>query len=635
MKHIGDKSFSTVGRGPTMGQSPLTSFVSLATRTGGNASSACAIPTKTAAPTTIQPSVIQPIMINMHSCPKGYVTDLDKTCSPEETVARAKAAFTASGKRILAQTKRIDTGRLGIPVYMSICGEDARDIMPTRKQMGKGASPAQAEASALMELVERFSFFTFWDNQDNFQSMTWSKARQAFGDNLLPLRYMTQSVADRIDEANAARILDLVTWRFAPLTDIGTGREYMAPLDWFKKLNEFNGASAGNTLEESMLQGGCELVERHVCAVIDRTRQETPTIDPTSFTDPVLIDLYRKFTRNGLKVWIKDFSLGFPVPTVAALVMDPATFPDTSEIVFTAGTATSPEKAAIRALTEIAQLGGDFESCSNYEASGLPKFTHPDQCAWLARGPRVSITTLPSGADTDIAQELRNFCARLALQGFTFFSVPTTTPELGIAANYNIVPGFLFRERTPMASLGLFVGRILAEDLDQDEAWAGLDVLESIHPEAHYLPFFRGLVALRQGDIDQAASWFAQAEDRQPDPEDRGLAAFYQAYALSQQGLWSETIPHLDRAVGHCPEVKEYFNLRGVAYFKQKEFVGAAANFELALALDSGSAMDLANLGLCHKFMNNADKARELLGEALRLDPSLDFARTHLHELGA
>jgi len=45
--------------------------------------------------------------------------------------------------------------------------------------------------------------------------------------------------------------------------------------------------------------------------------------------------------------------------------------------------------------------------------------------------------------------------------------------------------------------------------------------------------------------------------------------------------------------------------------------------------------MDLANLGLCHKFMNNADKARELLGEALRLDPGLDFARTHLNELEA
>lgn len=382
-----------------------------------------------------------------------------------------------------------------------------------------------------------------------------------------------------------------------------------------------------------MLQGACELIERHVCAVVDRTRPETPSIDPTSFSDPVLIELYKKFTANSLDVWIKDFSLDFPVPTVGALVMDPATFPDRSEIVFTAGTASSPEKAAIRALTEVAQLGGDFETCSNYEASGLPKFTHPGQFSWLTRGPAVSIHSLPSGKDADIGQELLVLCARLKEQGYTFFSVDTTAPELGVPSNYNFVPGFLFRERTPQASLGLFVGRILAEDMDPDEAWAGLDVLESIHPEAHYLPFFRGIVSLRQENIHDAASWFALAEDLQPDADDRGMAAFYQAYALSQQGLWAEAIPHLDRAVTCCPDVKEYFNLRGVAYFRQKEFARAAANFELALNLDSGSAMDLANLGLCHKFLNNTDKARELLGEALHLDPSLEFARTHLNEL--
>ncbi|MDY0226550.1 MAG: YcaO-like family protein [Desulfomicrobium apsheronum] len=572
-------------------------------------------------------------MIKIQPCPKGYVTDLDKTCTPEETVTRARAALANSGKRILAQTRRIDTGRLGIPVYMSICGEDALGIMPTRKQMGKGASAPQAEASALMELAERFSYFSYWDNPENFQPMTWSQAQEAFGDRLLPISYMLQSVADGVCEDDAARVLDLLPWRFAPVTDIGGEQEFMVPLDWFKKLNEFNGSSAGNTLEESMLQGGCELVERHVCAVIDRTRQETPSIDPASFTDPVLIELHEKFSANGLKVFLKDFSLGLPVPTVAALVMDPATFPHKSEIVFTAGTASSPEKAAIRALTEIAQLGGDFETCSNYEASGLPKFTHPEQCAWLTSGAMVSIHSLPSNTNADIATELENFCARLKDQGFTFFSVDTTVKELGIPANYNFVPGFLFRERTPMASLGLFVGRVLAEDMDPEQAEAGLDVLEEIHPEAHYLPFFRGLVALRQGEIDQAASWFARAEHLQPEADDRGLAAFYQAYALSQQGQWAGTIPHLDRAVEYCPEVKEYFNLRGVAYFKQQEFAGAAANFELALALDSGSAMDLANLGLCHKFMNNADKARELLTEALALDPGLEFARTHLNEL--
>ena len=57
---------------------------------------------------------------------------------------------------------RIDSGRLDIPVYLSLLGVDARRVVPTHKQMGKGATPVQAEASALMELVERFSFFSLY-----------------------------------------------------------------------------------------------------------------------------------------------------------------------------------------------------------------------------------------------------------------------------------------------------------------------------------------------------------------------------------------------------------------------------------------------------------------------------------------
>ena len=51
------------------------------------------------------------------------------------------------------------------------------------------------------------------------------------------------------------------------------------------------------------------------------------------------------------------------------------------------------------------------------------------------------------------------------------------------------------------------------------------------------------------------------------------------------------------------------------------------------LRVDKGSAMDLANLGLCEKFMGNAEQAREYLSAALELDASLDFARNHLAEL--
>lgn len=572
-------------------------------------------------------------MIELKSCVKTYTKDQDKAITPEETVARVRERLGKYGEDILAETKRIDTGRLDIPVFLSITGPGARKVMPTRKQMGKGASPIQAEASALMELTERFGYFSFWEEYGEFTDCTWSEARSAFGDKLMPVSEVIKAAGDDISESEAEQVLDLVQWRFHAATNVTSQTEEVVPLSLFKKLNEFNGSSAGNTFEESIFQGAAELVERHVCAVTDRTSPEMSTIDPESIEDPVLMRLVQAFTDNGLKVWMKDMTLGFPVPTVAAVVYDPATFPDKSEIVYTAGTASSPEKAAIRALTEVAQLGGDFETGANYEASGLPKYTRLEEIEWITSGPEVSLSSLPGVEDDDIYAELRKFCDGLAEQGYSLYSVSTMHPEVQIPTNYNFVPGFLFRERTPRSSLGLFVGRMLAEDAPIPQALEGLDVLESIYPEAHFLPFFKGLITLRMGDANAAAELFAQAEPLQDDADDKGLAAFYQAYALTQKGHFELALPHLDRAIGHCDEVKEYYNLRGVAKFKAASFDSAADDFKAALDLDSGSAMDLANLGLCYKAMDKTDEAIHCLANAVQLDGTLDFAKEHLEEL--
>ena len=175
--------------------------------------------------------------------------------------------------------------------------------------------------------------------------------------------------------------------------------------------------------------------------------------------------------------------------------------------------------------------------------------------------------------------------------GHSLLTVDTTHPELGLAANYSFVPGFAFRERTPQASLGLFTGRVLAEQAEPDQAAAGLARLAEIYPRAPFVPFFEGLLSLRLGEAQAAVPQFACAENLQPLPEDRALAAFYQAYALSRLDRWEEVVPHLDRALDLCPEVKEYSNLRGVARFKAGRYAEAAADFQAALALDPGSAM--------------------------------------------
>ncbi|WP_320170421.1 YcaO-like family protein [Maridesulfovibrio sp.] len=572
-------------------------------------------------------------MLELKSCPKIYSTDQDKAASPAETVARVKGLLDEKCSGVLKCTRKVDTGRLGIPVFISECGDAAREIMPTRKQMGKGASVAQAEASALMELVERFSFFSFWNTAENFILATYSEAEQMWPGKVIPIERILQSVGEDLDTARARVLLDLVRWHFHPALNVHTGKTEYVPLDWFKILNEFNGASAGNTPEESVLQGGSELVERHVCAVIDRERPSVPVIDPASCKDDVLSGLCKCFEENGIEFIINDFSLGMPLPTVAVTAWDPASFPGMSEIVFTAGTSASPVKAAIRAFTEVAQLAGDFETGRVYEASGLPKFTEIDQTGWLACGGSVGIDSLPSVEQNDIYDELKAFAAGLNDRGFNLYTVDTTNPELGVPANYSFVPGFCFRERTPHASLGLFVGRILSEKVDLDIAGEGLDVIADIYGDPYYVPFFEGMIALRGGDTSRAVDMFSIAVDMQPADEEKALAAFYTAYALSLEERWPETVPYLDRAIELDCEAKEYFNLRGVARFKAGEYRVAAEDFKGALALDSGSASDLANLGLCHKFLGEKDEAVEFLSTALELDPSLEYAQDHLQEL--
>lgn len=574
-------------------------------------------------------------MITLGSCLKKYHKDLDKACSPAETVARVKQALATSGQNILAENRRIDTGRLGIPVFMSICGDHAKTVMPGRKQMGKGASPDQAEASALMELMERYGFFTFWNDETRFTSMTWSQAVQAFGQKLIPIQEILHSVDDPCTPEQGAAILDLTAWKFSKALDLKTGREVMVPIDWFRQLNEYNGSSAGNTDSESILQAVCELVERHVCALADRNHPILPTIAVHEDDDPILVELMDKFRVQGIEVTLKDMTGSMPLPTVAALAVDPNTFPEHSEIVFTAGTATSPAKAAIRALTEVAQLAGDFESKTTYEPSGLSKYTTIEETAWITKGPKCRLCDLPSIASNDIGRELEHAVKALAEQGYAVYTLATTLESLGIPTHYTFIPGFSFRERTPHASLGMLTGKRILETASLDEVEIKLDQLEKLCPGAHFLPFFRAQLALNQGNLQMALTLFARSEDVQPDDENRAMSAFYQGHCLTLQEQWSEAILHLTRAISLQEDVKEYHNLHGVCLFKLGNFAQAARCFSKALALDAGSAMDMANLGLCYQNTGQIDQALACLQEAVTMDPSIEFAWEHLVNLAS
>jgi len=573
-------------------------------------------------------------ILSLEPCPKRYTYDQDKACTPAETVVHFRERLQASGLDVLKEIRRIDNGRLDIPVFFAVCGEDALKIIGTKKQMGKGSTPEQAQASACMELGERFSFFSFLAKEDNFFLGDYA-AMEAKGYPVLPIECLLLSVHDfDLSPASLRQMLAGLPLRWTWVLRLSDQTPLLVPFSWFYAINEFNGPSAGNTYEEAVLQGICEVVERHVCALITRGRIACPVIDPASVTDPVAKDLLDKFSKNGIQLHLFDFSLDTGIPTVGALAWDPFTFPEQSEIVYTAGTTPDANKALIRAVTEVAQLAGDFNSNSNYVASGLPKPQSLDELEYaLTSNNTVCLDEMADLQDQDIYQEVNNCVAALALQGLDVLVVDTAHPKLGIPAVYTIIPGAHFRERALGGNAALFAAKLAAELLENSALDAHLAAMQRMLPDTYYLPFFRGCQLYEQGRAEEALVCFEQALTREPTEEDLPYLLVYQGSCLRDLTRYEEAIEVLKQGLRYDEERPDIHNILGVCCYKLDRYAEAVDYFSRAVELNPSSAIDYANLALNQEKLGEKEAAIAHYKIALAQDPSISFALKNLAEL--
>ncbi len=572
--------------------------------------------------------------IRLADCRKAYTYDQDKACTPGETVERFMQRLREADLDILKEVRRIDTGRLDIPVYFSVCGRDALNTIGTKKQMGKGSTPEQSRASACMELGERFSFFSFMKNPDNFVTGDYA-AMQAAGYPVLDIRFLLQSVHDTTLAAeDLAELLSGLPMRWTWATNLSSGGDVLVPFSWFYAINEFNGPSAGNTYEEAILQGICEIVERHVCAVVSREKRKTPAIDPDSVTDPVARTLIDKFRRCGIELYLNDFSLDTGIPTVGALAWDPSTFPDSSEIVYTAGTTPDPTKALIRALTEIAQLAGDFNTSANYVASGLPKPLSLDEVEYVVRPEQtIALDEMANVGDQDMRQEVLNCVQALGRLNMEVLILNTMHPRLQIPAVYTIVPGAHFRERAAGGDAALFAAKLATELLEPSALEEKLAAMEARIDNAYYLEFYRGRNLYEQGMAEEALERFEQALERNPSQEDLPYIYSYMGSCLRDLQRFEQAITTLDSGLACDEERPDIHNILGVCHFKCQNYENAVHHFRRAVELNPVSAIDYANLALNLEKLGRTDEAITNYHIALSQDPTIEFARKGLAEL--
>lgn len=556
----------------------------------------------------------------------------DKAAFPEETVSRVENRLKSLGLKVYKGVQRIDKGRLGIPVYISLYDIDGQRITGNFKQMGKGSTEVLAKASALMELVERFSLFSFYRSVETVGRLT---TFEELGEDALSWEIFLRSVEDdeqdKVKEIAYRYIKKTPMW-FVPGLEVTTKKVKYLPFHWFWILYEYNGSAGGNTYPEAAIQAICELIERHVNALSVRKGIPMAEIKRSSISGEGerLLSCYE---RLGIKVWIRDMTFGMPAPTIAVMAMDPSTYPHRSEIVYAAGTGTSPERALIRALTEVAQLAGDFDTEGKYLESGLPKFRTLEEASQvLATNGEVSLEDLPNLYSEDHTQELEVLTDKLKEIGYQTYLIDITRPDLEIPAVYAVIPGILFRERTKISYLYQFV-RTLSLYLPLESQKSILEDLIKEVPDRYFLWAFLGNVYKELKEFSKAISAYQKALGMIDFDDDKIALYTHLADAYLKDEQYKKAVETALQGLS-LEEVPELYNILGRAYYKLEEYFLAMEAFCKAIDLNPASAIDYANVGYCLKALNQLPTAEVFFLKALELNPDLTVAKMGLEYCG-
>lgn len=216
-------------------------------------------------------------------------------------------------------------------------------------------------------------------------------------------------------------------------------------------LPDANGNAAGNTIEEAVLQGFCELVERDAVALWWYNKARRPGFDLDSMGDPLVAQLRRLHANQGRELWVLDLTTDLGVPTFAAVsrrIDHPV-----QDVLLGFGAHLDPRIAVLRALSELNQF---LPSVTERRRDGSAVYREDDQSIldwwrtvrveqepWLLPGTAAptSLATYPVLGGADIAEDVR-LCVGIAQRaGLEVIVLDQTRPDIELAVVKVMVPG--------------------------------------------------------------------------------------------------------------------------------------------------------------------------------------------------
>lgn len=144
-----------------------------------------------------------------------------------------------------------------------------------------------------------------------------------------------------------------------------------------------NGCAAGNTIEEAILQGFMELVERDSVALWWYNRLSKPQVDLDSFDEPYFHSLKQYYQELGRELWVLDITSDLNIPTFAAISRQSDR--SVEDIILGYGTHFDPKIALSRALTEVNQVLPNVLLANADSTTQYPPYADPLAIEWWTR----------------------------------------------------------------------------------------------------------------------------------------------------------------------------------------------------------------------------------------------------------
>lgn len=140
-----------------------------------------------------------------------------------------------------------------------------------------------------------------------------------------------------------------------PYFDYQNNKVVYLPQDLIFRASTSNGMCAGNTPEEALIQGICEIFERYALRKIYYSKITPPTIPYSYFKGTRVYELLNNIkNKYGYKIQIKDCSLNMKLPVIGILIVDPKNY----SYNFKLAADPWPVTAVERCLTELYQNQG-------------------------------------------------------------------------------------------------------------------------------------------------------------------------------------------------------------------------------------------------------------------------------------